>query len=124
VFTWGVLQNSNTMKKLIKLAFLLFPIITFAQETKTVEVYNYVGGVKEIFPTQIVEIKENKIEVFDVNFGIKNLTPKTIIENNEVYKVENGFKSLFPIQRLEVQTNSPILPIPSLIGVGGFNLFD
>lgn len=111
------------MKKLIFNLIMLNSFITFAQ-TQTVEVYNYVGGVKEIFPTQIIEIKEDKVEVFDVNFGTKNLTPKTIIENNEVYKVENGFKSLFPVQRLEVQNNSISLPIFNSFGIGGFNLFD
>jgi hypothetical protein len=119
------------MKKIIKSAFLLFSVITFAQETKTVQVYEYVNGVRSITPVKTIEISTIggtsalKTEIYNNINGIKNLTPETIIKpNGYVYKVENGIQSLFPIQRLEVQTNSPILPIPSLIGVGGFNLFD
>jgi hypothetical protein len=113
------------MKKIIKSAFLLFSVITFAQETKTIQVYEYVNGVKDITPTQIIVKTQTETKVYQTTNGIKNLTPETIIKpNGYVYKVENGIQSLFPIQRLEVQTNSPLLPIPSLIGVGGSSLFD
>lgn len=113
------------MKKIIKSAFLLFSVITFAQETKTVQVYEYVNGVKDITPTQIIVKTQTETKVYQTTNGIQNIQPSAIIKpNGYVYKVENGIQSLFPIQRLEVQTNSPILPIPSLIGVGGFNLFD
>ena len=110
------------MKKII---FLLFSVITFAQETKTVQVYEYVNGVRSITPVKTIEISAQKTEIYNNTNGIKNLTPETIIKpNGDVYKVENGIQSLFPIQRLEVQTNNIVLPPPSLIRVGGSSLFD
>jgi hypothetical protein len=119
------------MKKIIKSAFLLFSAITFAQETKTVQVYQYVNGVRSITPVKTIEISTIggtsalKTEIYNNTNGIKNLTPETIIKpNGYVYKVENGIQSLFPIQRLEVQNNSPILPNVNSIGSGWFNLFD
>ena len=113
------------MKKIIKSAFLLFSVITFAQETKKVEVYNYTNGVKDITPTQIIVKTQTETKVYQTTNGIKNLTPETIIKpNGYVYKVENGIQSLFPIQRLEVQTNNIVLPPPSIIRIGGSSLFD
>ena len=113
------------MKKLIFNLVMSISFITFAQETKTVQVYNYTNGVKDITPTQIIVKTQTETKVYQTTNGIQNIQPSAIIKpNGYVYKVENGIQSLFPIQRLEVQTNSPLLPIPSLIGVGGFNLFD
>jgi hypothetical protein len=116
------------MKKII---FLLFSVITFAQETKKVQVYEYVNGVRSATPVKTIEISTIggtsalKTEIYNNINGIKNLTPETIIKpNGDVYKVENGIQSLFPIQRLEVQTNSTLLPNINNIGVGGFNLFN
>ena len=113
------------MKKFIFNLVILNSFITFAQETKTVQVYEYVNGVRSATPVKTIEISGQKTEIYNNINGIKNLTPETIIKpNGDVYKVENGIQSLFPIQRLEVQTNNIVLPVPSLIGVGGFSLFD
>jgi hypothetical protein len=99
--------------------------ITFAQETKTVQVYNYTNGVKDITPTQIIVKTQTETKVYQTTNGIQNIQPSAIIKpNGYVYKVENGIQSLLPIQRLEVQTNSPILPNVNSIGSGWFNLFD
>jgi hypothetical protein len=99
--------------------------ITFAQETKTVQVYNYTNGVKDITPTQIIVKTQTETKVYQTTNGIQNIQPSAIIKpNGYVYKVENGVQSVFPVQRLEVQTNSTLLPNINSIGVGGSSLFD
>ena len=87
---------------------LFFSLPSFAQyeervpNAKTVEVYNYTMGVREIHPTKIIEVYENKIETYSVNFGIKELTPNEVIIDNKVYEVNNGIQELFPSKEIEI----------------------
>jgi hypothetical protein len=119
------------MKKIIKSAFLLFSVITFAQKTKTIQVYEYVNGIRSVVPVKTIEISAVegtsafKTEIYNNTNGIKNLTPETIIKpNGDVFKVENGIQQVLPFQRLEIQTPSISVPSNNLFPTILFNPFN
>ena len=63
--------------------FLFFTSFCGFSQERTIEVYNYVDGFREISPSKIIKIKIDKIEIYDVTNSIKEITPtKIIIDNN------------------------------------------
>ena len=90
------------MKTVTTVFLLLFFNSFFAQKTKTVEIYEYQYGIRSLHPTKIIEIYEDKIETYNVNFGIKELTPNEVIIDNKVYEVNNGIQELFPSKEIEI----------------------
>lgn len=94
------------MKNLTTILLLLISLPSFAQHKeqvpKTIEIYNYTMGVREILPTKIIEIYEDRIETYNVNFGIKELTPNEVIIDNKVYEVNSGIQELFPSKEIEI----------------------
>jgi len=117
-----------TYKNKLWLILLLFFIsfCGFSQAkptTQTIEVYNYdKNGFKEISPTKIIEIKEDKVEVYETTFGVKNITPTQIIQDNKLYETKDGIQELFPRQSWNgdiipptIESNSvPIFNLPVL----------
>lgn len=101
---------ANFAPKFILIFLLFFSFAGFSQmkpTAQTIEVYNYVNGVREISPIKIIEIEKEQIKIFEVDkYGIKNITPtQVIIETN----VTSPIQQLPKIQRIEVST----LPTPS-----------
>lgn len=91
------------MKVIILL--LLFSLPFFAQKNKTIEIYKYVNNIRELHPTKIIEIDQYKSEIYNVNFGIKELTPNEVIIDNKVYEVKYGIQELFPSKEIEIIEN-------------------
>ena len=87
------------MKKLLLM--LLLPLGIIAQEK--IEVYEYKNGIKEITPKQIIEINKEEISIYSTINGIQNIIPDKVIQpNGEIYNVTNGVKEIVPIGKLEV----------------------
>ena len=110
------------MKKLILLIVVLISHFVLSQ-TQTIEVYDYVNGIRQISPTKIIEIKENKtVEIYSVTNGIKQITPTQIIQDNKVYEVKNSIPELLP--RYEIHSNPIILPTFDSGGTFGGGIFN
>lgn len=92
------------MKKLTTVLLLLFSLAFFAQNIKTVEIYNYTNGIRDIVPTKIIEVSKEETKIYNVNFGIKEVTPNEVIIKNKVFEVNNGIQNLFPKQEIIVPT--------------------
>jgi hypothetical protein len=114
---------ANYKNKLL-LIFLLISHFVLSQ-TQTIKVYNYdSNGIRSVVPEKIIEIKENRTEIYNTVNGIKEVTPTQIIQDNKIYEVDtNGIQQLLP--RYEVYTDSPVLPTfdsNRIIWDGIFNL--
>lgn len=94
------------MSKLLIFSFLVFCGNLMAQQTQVYNIYNTTNGVQNFTPTQQVEVKQNTINVYNVNqtTGFREILPSKTIEikpNNtiEIYKVNtNGLKEITPTQ--------------------------
>ena len=101
------------MKNLKTVLLLLFPLSIFSQKilennqlptTRVVEIYRYVNNTRDIVPTKIIEVSKEETKIYNVNFGIKEVTPNEVIIKNKVFEVNNGIQNLFPKQEIIVPT--------------------
>jgi hypothetical protein len=94
------------MRKILIFSFLVFCGNLMAQQTQVYNIYNTTNGFQNFTPTQQVEVKQNVINVYNVNqtTGFREISPLKTIEikpNNtiEIYKVNtNGLKEITPTQ--------------------------
>ena len=96
------------MRKILTFSFLVFCGNLMAQQTQgqVYSIYNTTNGIQNFTPTQQVEVKQNVINVYNVNqtTGFREISPLKTIEikpNNtiEIYNFnQNGFKEITPTQ--------------------------
>jgi len=77
---------ANYKNKLLLIFLLISHFVLSQTQTQTIKVYNYdSNGIRSVLPEKIIEIKEDKVEVYETTYGIKNVTPTQIIQDNKLY---------------------------------------